>query len=144
MTFAFLAATSFTGALIFMGLATIVSASASIYLSRYRPFDRIAQFRVPNAGDNPFEPILHASIGDSPTRHQWFCGTLSFAMDPDWVYLRHSRFLRPPTIWRLPRDKVRLHEHKDWDIRINAADPPLNAFFGSDFVAALRGRNRKK
>jgi hypothetical protein len=144
MPFAILAANPFEVAIIFMGFATIASACLSIYLSRYRPLDRIARFRVREVGDVQFERIIYASIGDSPTWHQWFRGTLSFAMDPDWVYLRHSRLLLSPMIWRLPRDKVRLHEHKDWDVRINAAEPPLSAFFGPDFVAELQGKRCKR
>jgi hypothetical protein len=129
--------------LILVSIVGAVSAIVSLYLRRYKPLDRIAQFRVRKAENVQFEKMLYASIGDSPTHHQWFRGTLSFALDLDWVYLKHPRFLRSPLIWRLPRNQIRLHEHKDWDIRINAADPPLSAFFGSDFVAALRRSNRK-
>jgi hypothetical protein len=144
MPFAFLAASSFSGAVLFIGFVVILSACVAVYVLAPRPLERLAQYRLPKVEKIQFETLLYASIGDTPTHHQWFRGTLAFAVDSDWVYLRHSRFLRSPIIWRIPREKIQLHDHKDWDVLIYSTDRPLNAFFGPNFVAAFRGKRRSR
>jgi hypothetical protein len=106
MPFDFLAASSFSRAVLFIGFVIIVSACIAVYVLAPRPLERLAQYRLPKVENIRFETLLYASIGDTPTHHQWFRGTLAFAVDPDWVYLRHSRFLRSPIIWRIPRGMV--------------------------------------
>lgn len=118
---------------------TLLIGTVLILARRLDPFRRLARFRVPSAQGIRFERLAYATIGDSPTRRAWYRHTLSFALDSDWVYLRHSHFVPFfATFWRLPRKQVRPYENGYWTIRIYAAEPPLNADFGSHFVAVLR------
>lgn len=133
-----LGAGSYTGLLVLGIFCALLIGMVSFLDRRFCPFRRIARFRVQHADGVRFEHLWHAMIGDSPT-HQTSCrGTLAFAIDSEWVYLRHTRVPFFPAIYRIPRQKVRLQEHKEWDTRITATNPPLNAFFGPEFVRALK------
>jgi len=114
----------------FIGLTTFLN-------RRFCPLRKLDAFRVRRADGVDYSSISRAMIGDQQGRTVACHGTLSFAMDSDWVYLRSTSILFFPRVWRLPRKKVRRHEHRDWDTRINAVEPPLNARLGSEFHAAL-------
>lgn len=138
MTPTCLAASSYVGVLI-LGVSCAVLIGAAVFVDRrFCPFRRMAHFRVQQADGVRFEHLWSAMIGDSPTHRTSFRGTLAFAIDSEWVYFRHTRVPFFPAIYRIPRKNVRLQEHKEWDIRITATDPPLNASLGPEFVRALR------
>jgi hypothetical protein len=130
---------SITGFIVLGSFATLLIGTILILDRRHDPFRRLSSLRVPAARGLHFQRLDYATIGDTPTRSSWYRHTLSYALDSDYVYLRRSRLIPFfPLFWRLPRKQVRPYEHDHWSIRIYAADPPLNADFGSGFVAALR------
>jgi len=133
-----IAASSMNGVFV-LGLFSALLIGTLLFLDRrLDPFRTLRRFRVQAAPGIRFERLAYATIGDTPTRRSWYRHTLSFAIESDSVYLRRSRLIPFfPTFWRLPREQVRRCEHDCWTVRIYAADPPLNADFGSDFVAAL-------
>ena len=133
-----IASSSMTGLFVFGSVAALFIGILLFLDHRLDPFRRLTRFRVQAAPGIRFERLAYATIGDTPTRRAWYRHTLSFAIDSDSVYLRRSRLIPfIPAFWRLPRKQVRRCEHDYWTVRISAADPPLNADFGSDFVAAL-------
>jgi hypothetical protein len=130
---------SITGVIVLGSFAALLLGTILFLERRHDPFRRLAPFRVPAARGVRFKRLDYATIGDTPTWRAWYRHTLSYALDSDYVYLRHSRLIPFfPSFWRLPRKQVRPLKDDYWTIRIHAADPPLNADFGSDCVAALR------
>ena len=131
-----------TGIIILGSFATILIGTILILDRRFDPFRRLASFRVQAVPDVRFERLSYATVGDTPTCRAWYRHTLSFVLDSDSVYLRHSRLIPFfPSFWRLPRKQVRPCKHDFWTVRIYATEPPLNADFGSDFVAALQNKS---
>ena len=134
---------STTGLFVFASVVALFIGMLLLLDHRLDPFRRLARFRVHAAPGIRFQRLAYATIGDTPTRRAWYRRTLSFAVDTDSVYLRRSRLIPfIASFWRLPLKQVCLCEHDYWTVRISAADPPLNADFGSDFIAALTKHKR--
>ena len=130
-----------TGFFVLGSFATLMIGTLVILDRRHNPLHRLARFRVPCPPGVRFDRLTSASIGYTPTRQCSWRYALSVALDSDWVYLRYSRVVPFfPVFWRLPRKQVRPLEDDHWTIRIHSFEPPLNADFGADFVAALRRR----
>ena len=134
-----IASTSIIGVFVLGTFAAIFVGTLLILDRRHNPLHKLARFRVRCPQGVRFDRLTSASIGYTPTRQSGWRYTLSVALDSDWVYLRLSRVVPFfPVFWRLPRKQVRPLEDDYWTIRIHSFDPPLNADFGTDFVAALR------
>lgn len=140
-----IASGAITSYLVFGSFVTLFIGALLMLVRRHSPLRQFAPFRVSSPPPSVrFDRLASASIGSTPDRQHYWRYTLSFALDSDWVYLRESRVIPFfPKFWRLPRKKIRPFEDEYWTLRITVVDPPLNADFGRDFVAALRGRKSR-
>lgn len=105
---------------------------------RHNPLRRLARFRVKQAPGVEFTRLSHVTMGDLPTRSNWYRMTLSYALDGKFLYLRHSRLIPFfAAYWQIPRRGVRPFTHPFWTLRIRAAEPPIHADFGPEFLQRL-------
>jgi hypothetical protein len=126
-----------TGLFVFASVAALVIGLVHFLHHRVDPFRRLTRFRVRSAPGIRFQRLAYATLGDNPARRTWYRHTLSFAIDSDSIYLRHSLIPFFPIFWCLPRNQVRRCRHAHWTLHISAATPPLHADFGPGFIAAL-------
>jgi hypothetical protein len=129
------------GIVLFASFATLLVGTVLILDRRHDPLRRLSRFRVRDASGIRFERLGYATIGDTPTKRAFYRHTLSFALDAEWLYLRHSRAVPfIPAFWRLPRRQIRPLEDVYWTIRITACEPALNGDFGPEFLNALKSK----